>query len=323
MRRLQILIVLTLALAACDGQSGTVSPGAPVTTQTPTPQIGVTLVTRAPPTSVVVQTTPTPLPSATATPSPTPIIYVVSEGDTLLGIALANRTTVPEIEALNPGIVPELLQIGQSLALPPPATPIYGTEANTPLPLQISVRSVHAVRTPSGSLWILGEVENESNFPAAGVRLQIELRDGNGPALTVPAWMAGGVIAPLGRAPFAVLVTQAPPADVQPVVSVVAGETLAQQGTYYLQLEATAANVQLREGATEITGTIRNQGDATVALSTIIATFYDDSGQVSGYAQEDIPGPLAPGESALFVLDVAPPGGQPVDYALTVQGLTE
>ena len=68
--------------------------------------------------------TPTPLPPATATatpteaPAPPPRAHQVQTGETLASIATLYETTTEEIVLLNPGIVPELLQVGQVLLIP-------------------------------------------------------------------------------------------------------------------------------------------------------------------------------------------------------------
>lgn len=323
MRLASLLLFLVLLVAGgCQSE-----PAAPTTTAvrttTPTPEIGVTLITRAPPTVPVVRITPTPLPTATPTPTATPILYQIEEGDTLLGIALENFTTVDEIEALNPGVVAELLQIGQQLTLPPPATPIFQGEASTPVPLAVTVAQAATYRTPVGSLWVLGEVENEGEYPATNVQVQIELRpDDGGPPLLVPAWVMPAVIPAGATAPFGALVREAPAIAAPPAVAVVSGETLPLLGTQTLQLAVAEVEATIEEGHAAITGMVENQDEQPVTEIVVVATFYDSQGQVSGYAQQRLEGPVAPGERLPFALDVTPPGGLTTDYRLLVQGVT-
>lgn len=49
--------------------------------------------------------------------------YTIKSGDTLNRIALQFKTTVPAILAVNPGLVPERLNVGQSICVPQPAPP--------------------------------------------------------------------------------------------------------------------------------------------------------------------------------------------------------
>ena len=327
MKRIVILFALLLAAGCGTDAGGPPGTATPAPTKTATPRIGVALVTRAPPTMAVIQTTPTPLPTVTATPSPTSIHYEVEEGDTLLGIAIQNLTTVDEIEGLNPGVVPELLQIGQSLVLPPPATPVFSGVAATPVPLRVEVESIQIERTPVGSMWLLGEVLNNGDFPVAGVQVQIELIGAQGTALmSVPAWVASGVLRPGERGPFAVLVREPPSEEVQAVVSVSRGDSLLEQGSYYLDLAAADSEVTIEDGQASVAGMVENVGEDTVATLTVVATFYGAQGsgaRVSGYAQQIVEGPLAPGERLPFSVGGAPPGGQTVDVAVTVYGMKQ
>ncbi|TVR20750.1 MAG: LysM peptidoglycan-binding domain-containing protein [Anaerolineaceae bacterium] len=49
---------------------------------------------------------------------PEECIYVVRRGDTLFRIALNNNTTVAEVQAINPGLNPNLIRPGQEIILP-------------------------------------------------------------------------------------------------------------------------------------------------------------------------------------------------------------
>jgi hypothetical protein len=175
-------------------------------------------------------------------------------------------------------------------------------------------------------MWLLGEVLNNGDFAVAGLQVQIDLVGPEGSALmSVPAWVAAGVVRPGERGPFAVLVREPPAEDVQPVVVVSRGDSLVEAGTYYLDLAVTDSEVTIDDGQTNVTGTVENSGEETVGSITVVATFYGSAangsaGRVSGYGQQILEGPLAPGESLPFELGGAPPGGQTVDVVLTVYG---
>lgn len=86
--------------------------------------------------------TATPTPTPTETPTPTPLpprAHQVQPNETLSFIAVRYGTTVEEIIALNPGINPDALQIGQVLLIPPARptptpSPLPGTVTPTPTP---------------------------------------------------------------------------------------------------------------------------------------------------------------------------------------------
>lgn len=85
-------------------------------------------------------TTPTQTPTPTSAPTPIPpLVHQVQEGETLLAIAVTYDTTVEEIQALNPDVDPELIQVGQLLLIPvptptpgPTSTPVPGVPTPTP-----------------------------------------------------------------------------------------------------------------------------------------------------------------------------------------------
>ncbi|MHB8574186.1 MAG: LysM peptidoglycan-binding domain-containing protein [Dehalococcoidia bacterium] len=82
---------------------------------------------------------PTPLPTAFVSPTPaTARSYTVVGGDTLIGIANSFDTTVPAIQAANPGVTALNLKAGQELLIPPPGAtpgpPSRTTPSATPSP---------------------------------------------------------------------------------------------------------------------------------------------------------------------------------------------
>lgn len=256
------------------------------------------------------------LPSPTPQPTPTPILYTVQAGDTILGIALQWGTTVEQILALNPGVKPELLQIGQQLVLPPLDTAVLAAAGNEPVSLAVAVQNVRVVRTPLESVWLLGEVANLGERPLVNVRVQADWRNGAGDVVaTAVSWTEPAVI-PVGMAaPFAVLLSDAPPETAEPVITVVGGDLLAgteADSTWLLGLRARETAVTQAEGRTVVTGVLANEDAETAIQSTLVATLYDETGGVSGYAVLVLEEPLAPGEERPFRLETAPPGNRPV-----------
>jgi LysM repeat protein len=315
-------LALLLLTVACRGSEPPAAAPAPPMTPSPTAELGVVFNTRAAPQAVVVETTPTPLPSPTPTPTPTPILYEIEAGDTLLAIAIQRRTTVDEIRMLNPNVRPEMLQIGQVIELPPPATAVAQQLASTPIPLAVRVRQMDAYRTPVGSLWLLGEVVNEGDAAAENVQVEVWLTAADGTPLTaVTGWVAAAVVPAGDTAPFALLVNEPPAAFDYPVVAVVGGQSVVDLGNRSLAVTVVEQQAQLNEGAVLIEGRVQNNAETAVEQIIIIATLYDAQGRVSGLQQTDIAGPLAPGETAVFHLSAAPPGGTAVDFTLMTQAV--
>lgn len=106
------------------GRTVATSTPAVVATATPTRQGGSPTPSRTTTTQASATNAASPTaagsPAASATPTPGgERSYTVQSGDTLSGIAARFDTTVEAIEALNPGLNPNTLQIGAVLKIPP------------------------------------------------------------------------------------------------------------------------------------------------------------------------------------------------------------
>lgn len=328
MKRLLILAVplLLLPLTARCRSANNVT-GVPTGTrpsETPTPEIGVTFATLAAPTAVVLQTTPSPLPTATATATPTPIVYVIEQGDTLLAIAIDHNTTTEAIIDLNPGIRPELLQIGQQVILPPPATPMYQPSLGTPVPIQVAITQVNQYRTPVGSVWILGQVVNEGDLAVENVAVTVSLTAGDGsPLAEVTAWVVPGILAPGAQAPFGALIAEAPETLGAPSAFVSNGQAVSNLGDRTTDLSVNDAEATIGDGRVSLRGRLQNASDQPVGRALVVTSVFDDRGRIIGYHELWVEEPLTPGESAPFAAVVTPPGGEASDFSFAVLGLIE
>ncbi len=288
------------------------------------PPIGVTFVTQAAPTAVVRQTTATPLPPPSPTPSATPIVYTITAGDTLLAIAIQRGNSVEEIMALNPGIRPEMLQIGQEIILPPPATPLAQAAASTPVPIRLVVAQLQAYRSPTGGLWLLGELYNEGEKPVANARVELGLHAADGSLLqTAVTWAVATLIPTAERTPFGLLLPDAPPGFAYASVIRIDGESVTDLGTRYLGVQVQETVIVQRGERTEISGWVQNRGESLATAVRLILTLYDSQGQISGYVQQRLPQSLAPGERAPFTISTTPPGAEPTAVGLLINALRE
>lgn len=319
-------LLLFWALALWSGcRSGAIPPPAKLDLPTATlPPIGVDFATLPVPTLAVIEITPTPLPPPSPTPSPTPIVYLIEPGDTLLAIAWQRGNTVEEIVALNPGIQPELLQIGQPIVLPPPAAPLAQAAASTPVPLQLTIVQLQAYQTPVGGLWLLGEVRNEGALPAENVQVEFGLRDAAGNLVgTAVAWVAAPIIPAGETAPFGVLLPETPPAFGYPSVAVVGGQSVQDLGTRYLGLVVGDTAVTHQGERVQVTGWVQNVGAGAATAVRLILTLYDNQGKISGYAQQSLDTTILPGDNLSFAFDMTPPGGEPTAARLLVNAQLE
>jgi hypothetical protein len=219
--------------------------------------------------------------------------------------------------ALNPGIVPENLQIGQPVILPPPPTPSALSVQGTPVPLRVAVTKIHAYQTPVGSLWLLGEVTNEGETAVENIQVEIGLLAADGRIVgSAAAWVATAIILPGERGPFGVLINEPPGDFAQPTVAVIGGQVVVELGTRTLDVSLQDVELTVNDDSVALGGTLVNSGEAVVSQVQLVATFYDAQGKVTGFQQQVVAEELGVGEERPFQLEAAPPGSETVTYTL-------
>lgn len=328
MRRYLLLLsgLILLALSSCREQPEISNQLRTATvTSSPTPEIGVTLVTVASPlrgteVKMIPETELTP----TFTATPTPFIYMVAEGDTLFDIAAHHDTTTEAILQLNPGLQPELLSIGQELILPEQVRPDPKVTSNTPESLSIIISGLSLYQTPTNGIWIVGEVSNQGDQDLENVHVTVRLLDNAGHSVhETHLWTATNVVASGSKSPFATLVVPAPSIEVSPNAVIESATSIVDLGNRYLDFEVADAKITIKGAQATISGKIVNIGDKNASEVALIVTFYDDEGNVTGYHKSFMDESFSAGKSAPFEIHVLPPGGMVHDYALLAQGLAD
>jgi LysM repeat protein len=112
-RRLALLLVTTLVLAACGGDAGPTAEPSTVATMEPTDLFVETAEPSgsAEPTATDEPSAPTEEPAATKT-------YRVQKGDTMWAIAKEFGVTVAALKKANPKVNPNAMRIGTILVIP-------------------------------------------------------------------------------------------------------------------------------------------------------------------------------------------------------------
>lgn len=277
-------LTLTLALAllvlsAC-GQVVTRPTATPLPSATPTATI-------APPTIIPTPTpdTYTPPPTATPTVTPTPVIYRIQAGENLNIIAA--RFGVPHdlLRDVN-GIEDErALQVGQLLVIPVGGWtgPVEPTPTVTPTPMPVVIGSVYFHPSPLGELTVLGEVSNLSPVDLEQVHVRVTLFDAADRVLgSDTTFSALDVLAPGGKSPFVVFFPDAPDEYATYQAEVMAAVP-AYTGSLYRSLEVIEVTEEsAATGLLQLTGRVRNVGDAEAVATLLTVTAYDQQGRVVG-----------------------------------------
>jgi LysM repeat protein len=307
---------LVLLLAGCRGQI--------ITRVTPTPSATPTiaLVRQASPRPTATPAPYTPAPTATPTVTPTPFIYTLKSGDTLFGLALEFGTTLQAIQDANGITDPRGLLVGQKIIIPREPPQGAGTPTATPTPLPFRVENMAFNYTPIGGLWGFGEIHNTTGADLEQASVIVHLLDQGGKVLASGVGHAQiELIAPDGRAPFAVHFQDAP-ASFASYTALPATGINGYVGAYYRDL--TPKNLRgegQRYAAYTVSGTIANTGPEDAVGVTVTVTIYDALGRVIG-TRKVIPehNVIPPGGETSFSVTLTPAGGPVQSFRVTALG---
>ncbi len=312
-----VLLAAALLITAC-GQVITPEPTVAALARTSVPGGAAAL-----PTPRLTATAPILPPADTPTPTltPTPIIHVIVSGDTLYSVAFEYGVNPDALQAANGIEDPRFLSIGQELIIPTGEETNGGTSnllLPTPTPEPINVRGVAFYETPVGSLWCLGEVVNTTSEPLTNVQVRVMLFDAEGALVAeADAFAASDLIASGERSPFGILFTTPPPGWVNSQVGIVRGEAAGQLAAAYVPVTLSDVTSEPADGRIRVSGSVMNSS-ASQAIGdlSVIVTTYDGAGLVTGFRQAaiELEGPLAPGGSVPFSVQLSFHGDVPADF---------
>lgn len=249
---------------------------------------------------------PTPLPAQTSSPAtatPATETYTIQPGDTLLGLALARGVGLDELQALNPDVRAEALQIGQQIVVP------ASSQADLIVPDAETTGSLVAgepqLVADEQGVWVLGRVLNVGDVALAPAELTVTVRAASGDELTTATlWTAGRRIDPDSFAPYAIYLPGLNGAGATASVTVQAPGLAGAPAWPDLSVDELV--VATEEGATVVGGRLVNAGDMSITDLLLTITFYDSSGRYTGYRQLTLSDQLAAGDSRPIRLAALP-----------------
>jgi LysM repeat protein len=260
------------------------------------------------PTATVTQHRATRVPTVPATiqpgPTATPFKHVVAEDETLLGIAALYGISLDSLMAVNPGLNPFVLSIGQELLIPgPEGTPI-GALIPTATPIPLTLQPAACYPRPSGGVWCIAGIHNPTSHDLENLVAEFRRTDAAGEVLA-----SARVFLPLNRLPSGstIPVVASFPDDVSDdhpvsllVLSVIAARDVE---TRYTVPTIVRETDERQDGGLSwrLAGTIEADRAVPEANRTLLlATAFDDSGQAVGYAVWEAEPALEPGEVRPF-----------------------
>jgi len=265
-----------------------------------------------------------PTPTFTPSPVPTPIIHIVESGDTLFGVALDYSVTVDGLLRYNGLDENDFLRIGQALIIPPEEeevaedggvmqVPVGNAILPTPTPLPLSTAGVALYDTPVGGMWCMGVVLNTTAGPVTNLQVKVTLTALDGtPLVSTRVLAAADYLLPEARAPFSVLFGNPPNGVADVTVELVRGEMLSPITQSFVPLQVVVVEGSISGPQYRVRGTLLNDGAQTVTRVSVVATIYNEDGNVVGYRQ------LAMDDAA----QIASGGQQAFDMLLTPQEVT-
>jgi LysM repeat protein len=275
MRRFPACLFPLLILSACGGNTPAVTePAQAVPYQTVTPS-----------------TTPTPVPLLTgiSLPTPTTITHMVIQGDTLTGIAKRYGVTLEGLQAANPGMQAAALPVGTTIIIP--ASDVPSIEP-TPTPAMLPVQQSRCWPEADGGLWCFALVQNTYADSLENLSAQFTLLDAGGKVLDSQAAFALLNRLPPGQSmPLVIHFPPRFPADVSLQVDVLSAIRLLPGDVRYLPVEVmnTLVSVDASGRTAKVSGQVILTGSGKASTLWVLATAYDDSGDVVGVRRWESP----------------------------------
>lgn len=256
--------------------------------------------------------------------TPTPVTYEVQAGDTLIPIANKFGVSVADLLAANGNLDATRLQIGQRLVIPqaPQDIPADGLLVASPTPVPYEVRGLNFVKSPAGSLDILGEVFNPGPVNLSNVKLLVSLQDGAGNTLqNAVAVIALDSVPANQSSPFRVLFTDPPQAYAQFNVAPLRGEGSDGSATLFplqvTQVDGRPDGVQFR-----VTGELTNASAETANKVRLLVTIYDAEKRVVGYRYFTLSEtPLGPNAPLPFEVTLTTATPNVASFAVYAEGM--
>jgi LysM repeat protein len=276
---------------------------------TPTPTATAPVALRTPvqrATATVIPSTPLPTPTHTATP--TPVLHVVAQGENLLAISYAYDVSLEALIAANEIENPRALSIGQRLLIPREGEgPAAGEPTSTPTPMPLQIVGLAFYNTPAGSLWCLGEVQNERDEFLELVQLRVTLYNVDGERVDeAEGFTIPDVVPGLGRAPFGLLFPNPPASGYASYeVLVVGGEPILYWGSRHRKLVVQGIAGEMDGPSFRVRGEVANAGQENAREVELTITAYGEDGAVVGVRQVALE-PLAAGDRRSFEVSLVP-----------------
>ncbi|MEZ4673621.1 MAG: LysM peptidoglycan-binding domain-containing protein [Caldilineaceae bacterium] len=209
-------------------------------------------------------------------------MHTVQSGESLLGIATQYDISVSSLQDANGILDPRTLQVGQQLIIPRPEEAGEEVEPTaTPTPISIQVEHIYLGDTQIGNLWVLGEVQNNTDIPLEQVRVGASLLNATGETVADHNELVALDLVAAGEfAPFAILF-DAPHPQFDRYQVFIEHAVPAYIGSYYRDLQVNGLEMtQDQYLSYAVKGTILNTGPEEAVSVQVVLTGYDSLDRV-------------------------------------------
>ena len=244
--------------------------------------------------------------------SPTPFTYTVQSGETMGGIALKFGVSLADLEAANPGVLPNTMSIGAVLRIP--SDPANPSGEPTPTPAPLRPERIDCLPSADQGMWCFVLIHNDTPDFLENVSAQITLAGPDGSSLaSQPALLPLNILPPGTSLPLAAFFKPVIPPDAKPQVQILTAVRLEPRDRRYLPAVTRNVLVQVdwdgRHAVVSGNAALPDKTKRAAAVVWLAATAYDASGRVVGWRRWE-GGPLQPGESLPFQFEVSSLGGR-------------
>ncbi|HYN89510.1 MAG TPA: FxLYD domain-containing protein [Ardenticatenaceae bacterium] len=210
-------------------------------------------------------------------------------------VMLSSEAAWPTTEPLFAGMAQSLqLDAAQAGVVPTPGA------ANTENPVEgLALVNTNAFTATTGSLYVVGEVQNATDQPYQDVEVTVHLLDPTGTVLATEAWPTQtSLVAPGATSPLLVIFDQPPTGwmDLRTEIRANPGGSAVESVYSDLTISQDVGDVP-SFGDYRITGTVTNTGEGAGRYVRVVGTLYDADGKVLAV------------ESAFVTSDVMEAGG--------------
>jgi hypothetical protein len=212
--------------------------------------------------------------------------------------------------------------INQGASLQPAELSVLASSATT----ELAFLHVASWTSPTGVLFITGEVANNSSLLLTDIPIRAVLRSTDGlPLAEALDTVMGHGVPPGGYAPFSLRFGQGQSAQMTEYDLILGNQhwEIDHSRVVYSQDVLTwQEDFKLEsDGALTISGNATNTSERVIRNPRAVATIFDAAGRVIAAAFTEITARLDPGQQFPFMLAIREMGGQPANYILYVQGL--